>query len=212
GALRRFRDGQGARPQRAHAAHRPGAGQSPRCRAHRGRAFGPPLHGYAARGADRPARRDDLGTGSGDGPQPHGVLGNAVSAAASDGSRTAMTLVQVMPQDDRQQVLLRTTDRDEIAEVLAPYGIRLEQWPLRELPAEATKEQLLAAYEDEVAAVCARGGYRLVDVVRMTPQPQDPQWRAGAETARRRFLDEHRHAEDEVRFFAEGSGCFYLHL
>jgi len=123
-----------------------------------------------------------------------------------------MTLVQVMPQDDRQQVLLRTTDRDEIAEVLAPYGIRLEQWPLRELPAEATKEQLLAAYEDEVAAVCARGGYRLVDVVRMTPQPQDPQWRAGAETARRRFLDEHRHAEDEVRFFAEGSGCFYLHL
>jgi 1,2-dihydroxy-3-keto-5-methylthiopentene dioxygenase len=29
---------------------------------------------------------------------------------------------------------------------------------------------------------------------------------------RGKFLDEHTHAEDEVRFFAEGSGMFYLHI
>jgi 1,2-dihydroxy-3-keto-5-methylthiopentene dioxygenase len=29
---------------------------------------------------------------------------------------------------------------------------------------------------------------------------------------RAKFLDEHRHTEDEVRFFVEGSGAFYLHL
>ena len=29
---------------------------------------------------------------------------------------------------------------------------------------------------------------------------------------RRKFLDEHTHAEDEVRFFVEGEGTFYLHL
>ncbi|WP_040795130.1 1,2-dihydroxy-3-keto-5-methylthiopentene dioxygenase [Nocardia higoensis] len=123
-----------------------------------------------------------------------------------------MTLVQVMPQHDRRQVLLRSTDRGEIAEALAPHGIRLEQWPLRELPADAGQEEVLAAYRDEVAAVCGEGGYRLVDVVRMSPSTEDPEWRAGAETARTRFLDEHRHAEDEVRFFIEGHGCFYLHL
>ncbi len=30
-------------------------------------------------------------------------------------------------------------------------------------------------------------------------------------TLRAKFLDEHTHAEDEVRFFVEGSGAFYLH-
>ncbi|MGW7696248.1 hypothetical protein ACWGMA_46910 [Streptomyces asiaticus] len=29
---------------------------------------------------------------------------------------------------------------------------------------------------------------------------------------REAFLDEHRHGEDEVRFFAHGTGCSYLHL
>ncbi len=33
-----------------------------------------------------------------------------------------------------------------------------------------------------------------------------------AAAARGKFLAEHRHAEDEVRFFAAGRGCFYLHL
>jgi 1,2-dihydroxy-3-keto-5-methylthiopentene dioxygenase len=38
--------------------------------------------------------------------------------------------------------------------------------------------------------------------------PDHPQ----REAARRKFLDEHTHAEDEVRFFVEGAGAFYLHL
>jgi 1,2-dihydroxy-3-keto-5-methylthiopentene dioxygenase len=29
---------------------------------------------------------------------------------------------------------------------------------------------------------------------------------------RQKFLAEHAHTEDEVRFFVEGSGAFYLHL
>jgi len=29
---------------------------------------------------------------------------------------------------------------------------------------------------------------------------------------RQKFLSEHAHTEDEVRFFVEGSGAFYLHL
>ena len=32
------------------------------------------------------------------------------------------------------------------------------------------------------------------------------------EALRKKFLDEHTHAEDEVRFFVAGSGLFSLHL
>ncbi len=52
----------------------------------------------------------------------------------------------------------------------------------------------------------AECGYQSVDVVRIergTPN---------TEPIRRKFLDEHRHSEDEVRFFVEGRGAFYLHV
>ncbi|MBF6140471.1 1,2-dihydroxy-3-keto-5-methylthiopentene dioxygenase [Nocardia farcinica] len=123
-----------------------------------------------------------------------------------------MTLVQVMAQDDRDQVVLRTADRTEIADTLRPFGIQLDRWPLRDLPADAGQDAVLTAYRAEVDEVCRAGGYRFVDVVRLVPAPEDPEWPARAAAARGRFLDEHRHTEHEVRFFVEGRGCFYLHL
>ncbi|HRE00001.1 MAG TPA: cupin domain-containing protein, partial [Ilumatobacteraceae bacterium] len=38
------------------------------------------------------------------------------------------------------------------------------------------------------------------------------EWPAAAATARDRFLAEHTHDDDEVRFFVEGSGAFYLRM
>ncbi|WP_405164162.1 cupin domain-containing protein [Nocardia sp. NBC_01499] len=123
-----------------------------------------------------------------------------------------MTIVQVMAEEDRDVVLARTTDRDEIAELLGPFGIQLAQWPTKALTRTAAQAEVLAAYRAEVDAVCAVGGYHMVDVVRMVPDPDNEEWRIQAKGARERFLDEHRHAENEVRFFVEGRGCFYLHL
>jgi 1,2-dihydroxy-3-keto-5-methylthiopentene dioxygenase len=123
-----------------------------------------------------------------------------------------MTLLQVMPANDGTNVLLRTEDLAEIAAELAPHGIRLERWDTVPLAVDAGQEQVLAAYESEVARVAAEGPYPLVDVVRLVPNDADPEWQAKAEAARTKFLDEHTHDEDEVRFFVEGSGCFYLHL
>jgi 1,2-dihydroxy-3-keto-5-methylthiopentene dioxygenase len=45
-----------------------------------------------------------------------------------------------------------------------------------------------------------------MDVVRIERGAPD------TEPIRKKFLDEHRHGEDEVRFFVEGRGAFYLHL
>ncbi|WP_436494892.1 1,2-dihydroxy-3-keto-5-methylthiopentene dioxygenase [Actinokineospora sp. HUAS TT18] len=123
-----------------------------------------------------------------------------------------MTLLQVMPEDDSSTVLLRTRDLTEIAAQLAPFNITLEQWATVPLPDGAGQDEVLAAYKDEVARVSAEGPYPLVDVVRLVPDDSDPTWPAKAEGARQKFLAEHTHDEDEVRFFVEGTGCFYLHL
>src|SRR6202035_3758741 len=53
---------------------------------------------------------------------------------------------------------------------------------------------------------------RHIDVAAVQPDRNDPDWRANAAAARSKFLAEHRHAEDEVRFFVAGRACFYLHL
>ncbi|MEV6823662.1 cupin [Amycolatopsis sp. NPDC051102] len=123
-----------------------------------------------------------------------------------------MTLLQVMPADDGANVVLRTEDITEIAAELAPYGIRMERWATVPLTGDAGQEQVLAAYASEVERVSAEGSYPIVDVVRLVPDDSDPEWPAKAQAARTKFLEEHTHDEDEVRFFVEGSGCFYLHL
>lgn len=123
-----------------------------------------------------------------------------------------MTLLQVMPDDAAEQVLLRTRDPERIAAALAPHHVTLGRWPLRApVTPDTTEEEVLARYRGEVDELCAREGLRLVDVVKLHPE-EGPEWRERATKARSAFLEEHRHAEDEVRFFAHGTGCFYLHL
>jgi 1,2-dihydroxy-3-keto-5-methylthiopentene dioxygenase len=100
---------------------------------------------------------------------------------------------------------LDTSDGDVIADALRPIDVRFERWPLRDLSADATGDDVIAAYAPEIDRLKAEGGYLSVDVVRMTPENPN---RAEART---KFLDEHRHSEDEVRFFVEGEGLFTLH-
>jgi len=99
---------------------------------------------------------------------------------------------------------LETRDPARIAQALAPLGVRFEQWPSRPLPADADQAAVLQAFAPEVERLQAANGYRTVDVIRMTPDHPE---RAALRT---KFLSEHRHSEDEVRFFVEGEGLFTL--
>lgn len=97
------------------------------------------------------------------------------------------------------------TDRAAIAAALAPAGVVLEWWEAgAALPDEADDAAVLAAYAADIARLKARGGYQSVDVARVTPDhPARAEMRA-------RFLAEHVHDDDEVRFFVEGTGLFYV--
>jgi 1,2-dihydroxy-3-keto-5-methylthiopentene dioxygenase len=96
---------------------------------------------------------------------------------------------------------------EQIATVLGTIGVRFERWSAnRPLEAGATQDAVLAVYADEVAALRRECGYQRADVVRI------PRGTPDTTPMRAKFLSEHIHTEDEVRFFVEGSGSFYLHV
>jgi 1,2-dihydroxy-3-keto-5-methylthiopentene dioxygenase len=122
-----------------------------------------------------------------------------------------MTLLTVWPDADPSTELVTTDDPDEIAEILAGLGVRFARWRVVPLSAHPTSDEVLTAYRSEVDGVIAAEGYTFVDAVAMTPE-DSPEWREEAARARAKFLSEHTHDDDEDRFFARGSGIFYLHV
>lgn len=123
-----------------------------------------------------------------------------------------MTLLQVMAADNAAEVRVRTTDDAVISAELGKHGITFDRWPVVDDAVAVDSGELLARYTDQVAELNASGRYKHIDIARIHPDDADPQWPQKAKGAREKFLEEHRHAEDEVRYFAAGRGCFYLHL
>jgi 1,2-dihydroxy-3-keto-5-methylthiopentene dioxygenase len=95
---------------------------------------------------------------------------------------------------------------DAVSRFLATYGITYERWEShRRVPADATADDVLAAYRDKVDELKARGGYTTADVIDVTPATPN------LDTMLAKFSCEHWHDEDEVRFIVEGRGLFHVH-
>jgi 1,2-dihydroxy-3-keto-5-methylthiopentene dioxygenase len=120
-----------------------------------------------------------------------------------------MTLLTVWDENNASTPELQTRDAAVITEVLSTLGARFSRWELKELSAEPTQDEVLAAYREEIDAVNEAQGYTLVDVVSIVAD-DSPEYLEQATTARQKFLSEHQHDDDEDRFFARGSGVFYL--
>ncbi len=98
-----------------------------------------------------------------------------------------------------------TTDGAEIATALQAIQVRFERWRASQpLSKDTTDQAILDAYRRDIERLNADCGYQSVDVLRCLPD--NPQ----RQELRRKFLDEHTHDDDEVRFFVEGAGVFYL--
>mgnify|MGYP000754754277 FL=1 len=115
-----------------------------------------------------------------------------------------LKILQDSQPDPLEQPL---TDKAAMAKVLADAGIRYEQWQAtQELSDNPQQEEVIAAYKADIDRLIAEEGYQTVDVVSMVPDHPEKA------AFRQKFLEEHRHSEDEVRFFVEGQGLFTLHI
>jgi 1,2-dihydroxy-3-keto-5-methylthiopentene dioxygenase len=118
-----------------------------------------------------------------------------------------MSRLRIFSESDPAAPSLVTATQAEIAAELARIGVRFEQWQAdAELPAGASPETVMAAYRRDIDRLVQEKGFRSVDVVSIAPDHPE------REAMRKKFLDEHFHKEDEVRFFVAGSGLFTLHV
>jgi 1,2-dihydroxy-3-keto-5-methylthiopentene dioxygenase len=118
-----------------------------------------------------------------------------------------MSRLRIFDANDGERPRVDTGDYERMQQLLGEAGVRFERWrAAAPLADDAGPDAILAAYAGEIDRLKAEGGYQSVDVVRM--RPDHPERAA----IRGKFLEEHTHAEDEVRFFVEGSGLFCLHI
>ncbi|MDP6203785.1 MAG: acireductone dioxygenase [Prochlorococcaceae cyanobacterium ETNP18_MAG_14] len=123
-----------------------------------------------------------------------------------------MTRLSIYPEGSTSNTipslpLLESSNSAVIKTELESRGIEFQHWPVKvELNEQASEAEILAIYTAVINRVQADGRYPTVDAIRM--KPDHPQ----RERLRQKFLAEHIHAEDEVRFFVEGCGLFCLHI
>lgn len=118
-----------------------------------------------------------------------------------------MSRLRIYAESDPATVRTFSIDHDVIATLLKQAGIRFERWQATApVKPGASQDEVIAAYRADIDRLMAEQGYQAVDVVSLNPDhPQKAEFR-------QKFLNEHTHAEDEVRFFVGGSGLFSLHL
>ncbi len=118
-----------------------------------------------------------------------------------------MSRLRIFNDADPATPLFASTDLAAIATQLRTVGVRFEQWQAN-APVEpgATSDQVMAAYRADIDALVAENGFNSVDVVSIAPD------HPAKDAMRAKFLEEHFHKEDEVRFFVAGSGLFTLHV
>ena len=102
---------------------------------------------------------------------------------------------------------LRTEDPAKIADTLAGISVRFERWDLpTTLTPDDSAEDILAAYRPHLDRLMGPGGAGSADVMKLNGAT------AAYPAIRQKFIDEHTHTEDEVRFFVHGAGNFILHV
>jgi 1,2-dihydroxy-3-keto-5-methylthiopentene dioxygenase len=118
-----------------------------------------------------------------------------------------MSRLRIFNDADPSTVMTETRDHALIAELLGREGVRFERWAAN-APVQpgASQDEVIAAYRTDIDRIMAEKNYQAVDVISLSADhPQK-------DALRQKFLNEHRHSEDEVRFFVAGSGLFTLHL
>lgn len=99
------------------------------------------------------------------------------------------------------------SDFNTIKKLLADHNIMIAQWEASKvLSNEATQEEILEAYEHELKPFMKQNGYVTADVINVHPKTENLM------AIREKFMKEHTHSEDEIRFFVDGQGKFWFHL
>lgn len=96
---------------------------------------------------------------------------------------------------------------DKIRSFMNERGIFFDQWNADVVFEDtANQEEILKAYESSLQPFMQSGGYQTADVITINKLTEN------YDAIRAKFLAEHTHSEDEIRFFVDGEGLFWFNL
>lgn len=99
------------------------------------------------------------------------------------------------------------TDPKAIRQFFNDRNLYFDQWHCDvTFDDNATQDEILEAYAKDLGPFMERGGYQTADVINMRPGME------GYDAIRAKFLSEHIHTEDEIRFFVDGQGIFWFNM
>jgi 1,2-dihydroxy-3-keto-5-methylthiopentene dioxygenase len=118
-----------------------------------------------------------------------------------------MSQLSIYAIGQSQQPLQVFDNFEDIHASLADVGIAFEQWqPDVEVKPGDDPDKILNAFSGQIDQLKQLGGYQQADVISLNASHPDKA------VLRQKFLSEHTHSADEVRFFVAGQGLFCLHL
>lgn len=102
---------------------------------------------------------------------------------------------------------IEIVELEKLKAFLKDYGIDYSLWQANKpISDEDSQEDILKAYEHELGPFMREKGFQSADVISVNPNTEN------IEAIREKFLKEHSHSEDEVRFFVGGEGLFWFHI
>ncbi|MGM0836665.1 MAG: 1,2-dihydroxy-3-keto-5-methylthiopentene dioxygenase [Bacillota bacterium] len=103
--------------------------------------------------------------------------------------------------------------QEEVESFLTENEVIYEKWDTSKLPGhlqenfaltDENKEEILSVYQNEIADISARRGYRAQDVISLSDTTPN------LEQLLQNFNKEHHHTDDEVRYIVSGHGIFVI--
>jgi 1,2-dihydroxy-3-keto-5-methylthiopentene dioxygenase len=107
----------------------------------------------------------------------------------------------------------RVTNNEEVSVYLESQEVIYENWNISQLPAhlqekydlsEEEKAEIIQSFRSEIDQLSARRGYVTEDIISLSPSTPN------LDELLIKFVDEHHHTDDEVRFIVSGHGIFAI--
>lgn len=107
----------------------------------------------------------------------------------------------------------RIVDQQAVEEFLASNDVIYEKWDITKLPealrenyalTDEQKNEVLEAFQTEIADISERRGYKTADVISLSETTPN------LDQLLKNFQQEHHHTDDEVRFIVSGHGIFVI--
>eukprot|EP00484_Ammonia_sp_Unknown_P030683 CAMPEP_0197050136 /NCGR_PEP_ID=MMETSP1384-20130603/25103_1 /TAXON_ID=29189 /ORGANISM="Ammonia sp." /LENGTH=192 /DNA_ID=CAMNT_0042482503 /DNA_START=53 /DNA_END=631 /DNA_ORIENTATION=- len=112
----------------------------------------------------------------------------------------------IFKESDANQVIGKYSDFKDILRELESRGLGYEKWNALDNHTKMSDEEVLKYYQKEIDVLMKRFQFKKRDILSVSPDnPKKSE-------LRQKFLDEHTHGDDEVRYFVDGAAAFYIHL